>query len=105
MPNWVLHSAFAHRLVASAMRTPTRYHARDDFIGSNLLWCSLGGDTATSKTCRARSMVMTAELSLVSRPSSIHTAMRNYTGEEGFSSATIWCWSQATASRCGQKAR
>jgi hypothetical protein len=46
--------------------------------------CSIGWDGSLSPdSFRAPRMLLMAESGLVSRASSVHTAMRNYTGDEG----------------------
>ena len=51
-------------------------------IGKNWFHAANGGNLPPD-SCRPRQMAMAAELGPVSRASSVHTVMRNYTGDEG----------------------
>jgi hypothetical protein len=66
-------------------------------------------------SCRARRILLTAELGPVSRASSVHTVMRNYTGDEGrtfevgnqvlISSHRKLLWSKATVVNVAEKSK
>src|SRR6266446_6149589 len=56
----------------------------DHTLGQIRPWCSIGVDGSLSPdSFRAGQMTVAADMGPVSRASSVHTVMRNYTGDEG----------------------